>query len=171
VTRAALGPRALYLLVSAAVFALDQWTKWLVETAIPLHGARGVVPGLFEISHVRNTGVAFGLMQAHGDWIATWLLAAFGLGALALVGWFFLRTPLHHRRLLWALALVLGGALGNLHDRLTTGAVTDFLGFFHGTYRFPDFNLADSAITIGIGLVLLDAILQPAAPDRAAAGS
>jgi len=65
---------------------------------------------------------------------------------------------------------VLGGALGNLHDRLTAGAVTDFLGFFYGSYRFPDFNVADSAITVGIGLVLLDAFLQPAAPDRAAAG-
>lgn len=161
--------RSLYLLVSGAVFALDQWSKWLVEAAVPLHGALGVVPGFFEISHVRNTGVAFGLMQARGDRLATWLLALFGLAALSLVTWFFARTPLHHRRMLWALALVLGGALGNLHDRLTTGAVTDFLGFFHGAYRFPDFNVADSAITIGIGLVLLDAFLPPATPDRAAA--
>ena len=169
-SRSPLGSRALYLLVSGAVFALDQWTKWLVERTVPLHGARGVVPGLFEISHVRNTGVAFGLLQARGDRLATWLLALFGFGALALVSWFFARTPLHHRRMLWALALVLGGALGNLHDRLTAGAVTDFLGFFYGSYRFPDFNVADSAITVGIGLVLLDAFLQPAAPDRAAAG-
>jgi len=166
VTRAPGVTRALYLLISGAVFALDQWTKWLVEHSIPLHGARAVVPGLFEISHVRNTGVAFGLLQARGDRLATWLLALFGLVALSLVTGFFLRTPLDHRRMLWALALVLGGALGNLHDRLTAGAVTGFLGFFHGGWRFPDFNVADSAITVGIGLVLLDVLLAPAPPER-----
>jgi len=159
---AASAGKARFLLVSLTVFALDQWTKWLVETTVPLHGARAVLPGLFEISHVRNSGVAFGLLAARGDQAATWLLALFGASALALIGWYFARTPASHRRLLVALALVLGGAIGNLLDRVASGAVTDFLGFYHGAWRWPDFNVADSAITIGLGLLLLDAFLAPA---------
>lgn len=163
-------PKSRFLLVSLAVFALDQWSKWLVETMVPLHGARAVLPGLFEISHVRNTGVAFGLLAAHGDQAGTWLLATFGAAALALIGWTFARTPADHRRLLLALALVLGGAVGNLLDRVVSGAVTDFLGFYHGAWRWPDFNVADSAITLGLGLLLLDAFLAPARRGTAPAG-
>jgi signal peptidase II len=137
---------------------------------VPLHGARAVLPGLFEISHVRNTGVAFGLLAAHGDATTTWLLALFGAVALTLILWYFARTPVGHRRLLLALALVLGGACGNLLDRVVSGAVTDFLGFYHGAWRWPDFNVADSAITSGLGLMLLDAFLAPASRDPAPAG-
>jgi len=166
----AAAPKTRFLLVSLAVFALDQWSKWLVETTVPLHGARAVLPGLFEISHVRNTGVAFGLLAAHGDRVTTWLLALFGAVALTLILWYFHRTPASHRRLLLALALVLGGAVGNLLDRVVSGAVTDFLGFYHGAWRWPDFNVADSAISIGLCLLLLDAFLAPAPRDPAPAG-
>lgn len=151
-------PKARFLLLSLAVLALDQWTKWLIERHLPIHAARPVLPGVFYITHVRNSGVAFGLLAEHGSTRGAWLLIALGLIALAVVSHYFRITPASSRRLLIALALVLGGAIGNLLDRVATGAVTDFLGVFIGSYRWPDFNVADSAISIGLGLMVLDSL-------------
>jgi signal peptidase II len=156
-----------FLLLSLAVLALDQWTKWLVETRIPLHDSIEIVPGFFHLSHVRNTGVAFGLLAARGHAATTWALTLAVSGVLAGVAWYFWRTPPTERALLTALALVLGGAVGNLIDRVTTGAVTDFLAVFLGSFRWPDFNVADSAISIGIAVLFLDAYRSPH-PRRAA---
>ena len=155
-SRASLAGKRGYLLVSLAVLALDQWTKWLIERSFAPHSSHEIVPGFFHLSHVRNTGVAFGLMPAQGEFWSTALLALLGLGALGFVSWFFLHTPREDRLLLSALSLVLGGAVGNLLDRLASGAVTDFLGVYLGSYRWPDFNVADSAICVGLGLMLLD---------------
>jgi signal peptidase II len=163
--------KAKFLLLSLAVFALDQWSKWLVEAHVPLHGARQVIPGLFEISHVRNTGVAFGLLPASGSRLATWLLVLLGGSALGLLGWFLAHAPAHRRLLLVGLAAALGGATGNLLDRVVSGAVTDFLGFYHGSWRWYDFNIGDSAIVVGLGLILLDAFLTPAPEEAAPASS
>ncbi len=145
-----------FLLLSLAVLALDQWTKWLVETRIPLHESHPVVPGFLHLSHVRNTGVAFGLFAAQGNPILSWRLSVASLAALLFVGWYFWRTPSHSRLLLVSLAMVLGGAVGNLVDRVSTGAVTDFIGVYIGSYRWPDFNVADSAISVGLCLLVLD---------------
>jgi signal peptidase II len=157
--------KARFLLISLAVLTLDQWTKWLVETRIPAHTSREIVPGLFHLSHVENSGVAFGLLAASGNETATWALALLGLAALCLVGAYFWRTPPSERLLLGALALVLGGAFGNLIDRVTTGTVTDFLGVYLGSYRWPDFNVADSAISVGLALLVIESFLprKPAA--------
>jgi signal peptidase II len=160
-----------FLLVSLAVLALDQWTKWLVETHVALHDSREIVPGVVYLSHVRNTGVAFGLFASHGGSPASRILSVLSLAALLLVGWFFWRTPSRSRLLLAALAMVLGGAFGNLLDRVSTGAVTDFVGVYLGSYRWPDFNVADSAISVGIALMLLDSFRprpEPAVDDAEA---
>jgi len=145
-----------FLVLSLAILALDQWTKWLVESHVGLHDSKEIVPGVLYLSHVRNTGVAFGLFAAHGDSAFSWTLSGLSFAALVFVSWFFWRTPTHSRLLLGALAMVLGGAIGNLLDRVSTGAVTDFVGVYLGSYRWPDFNVADSAISIGIVLMLLD---------------
>ena len=144
------------LLIALLVLALDQWTKWLVEAHLPEPSSQEIVPGWLHLSHVRNTGVAFGIFSNHGANGSAWILSILGLAALTLVGYFFWRAPSGATLLLVALALVLGGAMGNLLDRLATGAVTDFIGVYLGTYRWPDFNVADSAISVGIGLMLLD---------------
>lgn len=144
------------LLIALLVLALDQWTKWLVEAHLPEPSSQEIVPGWLHLSHVRNTGVAFGIFSNHGANGSAWILSVLGLAALTLVGYFFWRTPSGATLLLVALALVLGGAMGNLLDRLATGAVTDFIGVYLGSYRWPDFNVADSAISVGIGLMLLD---------------
>ena len=148
--------KAPYLLLALAVLALDQWTKWLIETHLPEQTSHVVIPGLLHISHVRNTGVAFGMFATPGRGGSSWILALFGLLALGLIAMLFRRTPIKDRGLLAALALVLGGAIGNLLDRIWSGAVTDFIAVYIGSYRWPDFNVADSAISIGLALILLD---------------
>ena len=149
--------KARYLVLSLVVLALDQWTKWLVEIHLPPHVSQPIVPGLLNLTHVRNTGVAFGLWAGGGSWTLTLL----GLAALVVVGFYFLRTGHGQRLLLVALALVLGGAVGNLLDRVLAGAVTDFVDAYVGSHHWPAFNVADSAISIGLVLMALDA-LRPA---------
>ena len=147
-----------FLLLSLAVVAADQWSKWLVEENLPQLSSVSVIPGFLDLTHVRNTGVAFGLFAARGNLWGTLALTALGLFAMAIIGLYFHRTPRHERLLLVSLALILGGALGNLIDRLFSGGVTDFIDFYYRSYHFHTFNLADSAITIGICLMALDAL-------------
>jgi len=149
-----------FLLLSLAVVVADQWSKWLVEEHLPPLASRAVLSGFLDLTHVRNTGVAFGLFAARGSLSATMALTALGLVAMAIIGLYFHRTPSNERSLLTSLALILGGALGNLIDRLFSGGVTDFIDFYYGSYHFHTFNLADSAITIGICLMALDALLR-----------
>jgi signal peptidase II len=147
-----------YLFVSLAVLVLDQWTKWLVEVHLPDHAAQPIVPGFFTLIHVRNTGVAFGLFAAQGMTGGSWLLTLLGLAALTAVGVYFWFTPSRDRVLLVALALVVGGAVGNLLDRVLAGAVTDFIDVYLGSHHWPAFNVADSAISIGIALMAIDSL-------------
>ncbi len=149
-----------FLLLSLAVVVADQWSKWLIEQHLPLLASRTVLPGLLDLTHVRNTGVAFGLFASRGHLWGTLALTALGLAAMAIIGLYFHRTPPGERLLLGSLALILGGALGNLIDRLFSGGVTDFIDFYYGSYHFHTFNLADSAITVGICLMALDALFR-----------
>jgi signal peptidase II len=144
-----------HLALAGTILALDQWTKWLVERHLPLHSSHELLPFL-HLSHVRNTGVAFGLFASGGSSAGTIALALLGAGVLTLVGWLFARTPIEHGRALFALALVQGGAVGNLLDRVATGGVTDFVGVYLGSYRWPDFNVADSAICVGVVILLYE---------------
>ena len=149
-----------YLLISLVVLTLDQWTKWLVEQTLPEHIPHQLIPGFLALTHVKNTGVAFGLLPAHGSLWQTLLLTALGLAALGIVGVYFWKTPADDRRLLVALSLILGGAVGNLIDRIASGEVTDFIDAYYKSYHWHTFNVADSAITIGICLMAID-ILFP----------
>lgn len=153
-------PKNRFLLLSLAVVVADQWSKWLVEEHLPPLASRVVIPGLLDLTHVQNTGVAFGLLAARGNLWGTLALTALGLAAMAIIGLYFHRTPSHDRLLLGSLALILGGALGNLIDRLFAGGVTDFIDFYYRSYHFHTFNLADSAITIGICLMALEALFR-----------
>jgi signal peptidase II len=145
-----------YLLVSLGVLVLDQWTKWLVEAHLPHHTAQPIIPGFLNLTHVRNTGVAFGLFASDAGVGNNWLLTLLGIGALVAVGVYFWFAPARERSLLVALALVVGGAVGNLIDRVSSGAVTDFIDVYVGAHHWPSFNVADSAISIGIVLMAID---------------
>lgn len=139
------------------IVILDQWTKVVIEKKFFLHEALPVISGLFDITYVRNTGAAFGMMA---DWNPAFRVPFFYIVpvvALALIGIYFWKIPKKDRLLAWALTLVIAGAFGNLLDRLRLGYVVDFL-LFHLQYKhqFPAFNVADSAITVGVGLMLID---------------
>ena len=119
-----------------------------------------VIPGFFNIVHTENPGAAFGAFsESSGPWRSVFLVGV-SLVVMAIIGvmlWRPARVAMSDTRLLRiGLALVFGGALGNVWDRLLRGTVTDFLQFFFGSYEFPSFNAADSAITIGAGLLILD---------------
>lgn len=161
------GHKARYLLLSLAVVVLDQWSKWLVESRLVDHGPFVVVPGFLNFIFVKNTGVAFGMFAAHGNDWAWMILALLGMAALALVALYFWKTPAADRLMLTALALIMGGAVGNLIDRIANRAVTDFVDAYVGTYHWHTFNVADSAITIGICLMALDILFGRREPAEA----
>jgi signal peptidase II len=164
VTAAGPATKARFALLAALVFAADQWSKWWIESRVPLHSARDLIPGFFQLSHVRNTGIAFGMFASRDGSILAWIVVAIEVAAMVGIASFYRRAPAGNRRILTALALIFGGALGNVFDRVVSGGVTDFLGFYLGSFRWPDFNLADSAIVVGVGLVLLDSLLTPSPP-------
>jgi signal peptidase II len=148
------------LSVAGAVFALDRFTKWIIETRVSVMDTHTVIPGFFDIIHSSNRGVAFSLFhQSTSPWRTTLLILA-AVVALAVVGWMIARSSGAERLTLYGLALIFGGAAGNLFDRVMTGAVTDFLDFYVGEMHWPAFNVADSAVVIGSALLLLD-LLKP----------
>ena len=143
---------------AAAVFALDRLTKLLVEARIGFEDTVKVIPGFFDIVYSRNRGVAFGIFNDSAFQWRTALLVGASLVAAVVVGWILRRPERLDRCTFWGLALVLGGALGNVYDRIVAGQVTDFLLFYVGDYQWPAFNAADSAIVVGSGLLLIDLV-------------
>ena len=140
---------------AALVFALDRLTKWLIETRVSFLDSYHVIPGFFDIVHSENRGVAFGIFNdSTSEWRTTLLVVA-SIAAVLVVSFMLWRDQLD-RKSMWGLSLILGGAAGNVFDRIVWGRVTDFLDFYVGSYHWHTFNLADSAIVIGSGLLLLD---------------
>lgn len=145
-----------YLALAAAVIALDRVTKSSISSGMALHDAKVVVDGFFNLVHTRNTGIAFSLFADSDPVVKTYLIPLFSAAAVALVGYLFWSAGPLNWRSLTSLTLILAGAAGNLHDRLLYGYVTDFLDFYIGSYHWPAFNVADSAITTGAALLLLE---------------
>ncbi len=142
--------------LAAAVFGIDRLTKWIIETRVSPFDDYVVIPRFFEIVHSQNKGAAFGLFaESTSEW-RTALLVGFSVVALVTLIVMLWRTAHLDRKTAIALALILGGAMGNVFDRVRSEAVTDFLLFYIGSYQWPAFNAADSAIVIGSGLLLLD---------------
>ncbi|QOY90829.1 signal peptidase II [Paludibaculum fermentans] len=142
------------------ILALDRATKHLIETKVQTWDTVAVIPGLFQIIHTRNTGIAFSMFADSTSSRGNPLLVLFSVAVMILVTsllWTACKpASKEHWTLRAALALVLGGAVGNLFDRIIFGSVTDFLDFFWSGHHFPIFNLADSAITVGAALLLLN---------------
>ena len=145
--------------VAATVVALDQVTKALVQALLPLYESVNVVPRLLDFTHVRNTGVAFGLLNAVDIPFKPLLMSAIALTALVAIGVFAVRTNPAEPLARFGLALVFGGATGNLIDRITAGYVIDFVDVYWSDWHFWAFNVADSAITVGACLLILDTIV------------
>ncbi|MFP4159351.1 MAG: signal peptidase II [Desulfobacterales bacterium] len=140
----------LFASAAAGVIAADQALKLLVLRVIPLYESIEIIPGFFSIVHYRNPGGAFGMFASNSGVLLSAAFLAVTLGALGLIIYLYLRTPRENRLLLAGLALLFGGAAGNLIDRLRLGNVVDFIDVYAGDYHWPAFNLADSAITIGV---------------------
>jgi signal peptidase II len=160
-----LSMRKYYALVAVLVFALDQFAKWIVIQKIPLNESINVIDGFFRLSHVQNPGAAFGLFADSHSSLRIVFLVLFSVFAMGVVGWLLWRSSHTLSTTGFALALILGGALGNLWDRLIDGYVVDFLAFYFGSYHWPDFNVADSAIVIG-AILLVAEILFAKAPQE-----
>lgn len=145
-----------WLWLSVAVIALDQITKALASAYLLLHEPVVVLPS-FNLTLMHNTGAAFSFLSQAGGW-QRWFFVVIAIGvSTALIGW--LRRL--QRSQLWlavALALVLGGALGNVWDRIMLGYVVDFVDLYYGDWHWPAFNVADSAITVGAVMLVLDAL-------------
>jgi signal peptidase II len=139
-----------------AVFVLDRLTKWLIETHVSFADTWRVVPGFFDIVHSQNRGVAFGLFNDGASNWSTGLLSLFSIVAVLVIAALLWNAGRLDRLSLAGLSLILGGAAGNLFDRIAWGRVTDFLEFYIGDYHWPTFNVADSAIVIGSSLLLIE---------------
>jgi signal peptidase II len=144
-----------YLLASGAVFLIDQTTKAWAIRKLRFGGDISVIPNFLNFAYAQNTGVAFSFFDDHGD-TGRWGLSVVAFVAATLVLYFFWRTPRSDDRILGALALLLAGILGNVVDRVRLGFVIDWIDVQFGSWHYPTFNVADAAICIGAGLLILD---------------
>jgi len=153
-----------WLALSAAVIAIDLYTKQLVLEAFA-YGDHLYVTSFFDLVRYHNEGAAFSFLAGAGGWQRIFF-SGIALVASAVIVYLLYKTP-QRKLFCFALALILGGALGNLYDRLTLGYVVDFLFFHYQGHYWPAFNAADSAITCGVGLLILDSFKQPQTPAKA----
>ncbi|MGG3282794.1 signal peptidase II [Paenibacillus solani] len=145
-----------YYVIAFVLFLIDQGTKYLIATKLELYEQIPVIGDFFLITSSRNRGAAFGILQDQ-----LWFFIVVTLIVVGGIVWYLQKVSKEGRKLLpVALALVLGGAVGNFIDRLVTGEVVDFLKFNFGSYTFPIFNIADSCIVVGVGLIILDTLLE-----------
>ncbi|MFZ1699998.1 MAG: signal peptidase II [Pyrinomonadaceae bacterium] len=147
-----------YLAISGGVFLVDQTSKAWAVKSLRTGGDKQVISGFLNFAYAQNTGVAFSMLDDHGD-AGRWGLSVVAMVAAVLVLYFFWRTPRSDDRILGALALLLAGIAGNVVDRLRLGYVIDFIDIQFGSWHYPTFNVADAAICIGAGLLVLDLFL------------
>jgi signal peptidase II len=164
------GMRKYHFLIAFFVVLLDRLAKLSVERNISLHDSISVIPGFFRLTHVENRGAAFGLFaDAPSEWKIA-VLVLFSLVALVIVSALLWKNSHVMTTTGVGLALILGGAVGNLWDRLVSGHVVDFLLFYIGQYQWPAFNVADSAIVIGAGLLVFEILFTKAPAHEKVSG-
>jgi signal peptidase II len=156
VAPATLPPRRLEIWLPILIVAIDQLTKAIVRATLPLHSSVTLLPGLVDFTHVRNTGAAFGILNGADFPFKTAVIAIVATAALIGVGMYAASLAHHQLVARIGLALIIGGAAGNLLDRVIAGSVVDFVDVYWRTYHFWAFNVADSAITVGVGIMILD---------------
>lgn len=147
-----------WLWLTLVMLIADQVTKIMISTQMKLYESIELIP-VFKITYVHNYGAAFSFLTDAGGW-QRWFFSIIAITISGLLIWWLKKLPASNKLLGSAYALVLAGALGNLYDRLAYGYVVDFLHVFYKTWNFPVFNIADSAICVGAGLLLIDAFLE-----------
>lgn len=158
--------RTIHFLLALLIVLLDRWTKRVVAARIAMYSHIQIIPGFFRLTHTENTGAAFSLFADSPSHWKTALLIGFSVVAMVIVSVMLWKQ----RRALTlsgiALSLILGGAVGNLWDRIATGRVVDFLLFYVKQYQWPVFNLADSSIVVGAALLVIDILWGEATPHE-----
>ena len=143
-----------FLVIAAGVLVLDQVTKAVASSTLKMYEIRPVIQGFLNLTRVHNTGAAFGLLAGQASPVRTFFFLTVSFLALGVVLWMLLRLPPDQKVELVALSLIFGGALGNVIDRARLGEVIDFIDLYYRSYHWPAFNVADSAITVGVILLL-----------------
>lgn len=161
-------PTLLWLIVTFAVIAVDQYTKRLIVAKFALFERLPVLPS-FDLVRLHNTGAAFSFLANASGW-QNWFFTGVAVAVSALILWWLFRQPAGRVVVPLGLVLVLGGAVGNLIDRVQHGYVVDFLLFYYDRWSFPAFNVADSAITVGVALLLFDGFFLEGRRDAAGDG-
>lgn len=146
--------------VAGVVIILDQITKAAILIKLPLHHSISVITGFFNLTHIHNPGGAFGFLANQSSSLRSLIFLLVSILAIGLVYYFYKNTPKTHTWLATGFALIFGGAIGNLIDRIRFGKVVDFLDFYVGNYHWPAFNVADSAITVGIAIFLFHLLFK-----------
>ena len=148
--------RLIEFVLPMVIVAVDQGTKAMVRASVPVHDSVTIIPGLFDITHALNSGAAFGILNGADFPFKTVIIAVIATAALIGVGVY--AASLAHHQLIAriGLALIIGGAAGNLIDRVLTGSVVDFVDVYWKTHHFWAFNVADSAISVGVTMLILD---------------
>ncbi len=149
-------PRRLELWLPIVIVVLDQVTKAMVRSMLPLGSSVAAVPGVVNFTHVQNTGAAFGFLNTADFPLKAAVIIAFAITAVVAVAWYAAQLGRHQFAARLGLSLIIGGAAGNLLDRILVGSVVDFVDVYWRTYHFWAFNVADSAITVGVGIMILD---------------
>jgi signal peptidase II len=151
--------RLVEFLLPVAIVAVDQATKAMVRASLPLHDSVTVIPGFLDITHALNSGAAFGILNGADFPFKTVIIAVIAAAALIGVGMY--AASLSHHQLIAriGLALIIGGAAGNLIDRVVAGSVVDFVDVYWRSHHFWAFNVADSAISVGVTMLILDMLL------------
>ena len=146
--------------IAGSVILLDQIVKAIIVHTIPLYRIKTVIPGFFNLVHTQNPGGAFGILANQSQGLRTVVFIIFSLFAVYIVFHFYKKSSESYPLLSWGFALIFGGAIGNLIDRVRFGTVTDFLDFYIGNFHWPAFNVADSAISIGVAIFLYHLVLN-----------
>ena len=158
--------RTIYFLLALLIVLLDRWTKRVVAARIAMYSHIQIIPGFFRLTHTENTGAAFSLFADSPSHWKTALLIGFSVVAMVIVSVMLWKQRRGLTLSGIALSLILGGAVGNLWDRIATGRVVDFLLFYVKQYQWPVFNLADSSIVVGAALLVIDILWGEPTPHE-----
>ena len=148
------------LIACSWILLTDQWTKHVVQQRLPLYQRVEVIQGFFNVTHVRNSGGAFGIFGGDKSGLGGFLFVAVSVVAIGIIIFLFLKVKEGEGHLSLSLSLVLSGDMGNLIDRIRYGEVIDFLDFYVSSYHWPAFNIADTAICFGIGLMAVELLFK-----------
>jgi lipoprotein signal peptidase len=155
-------------ILAASIIVPDQITKAVIQQKYPLWATDPVIPGFFNLAHVLNKGAAFGFLNNPDSNWQIWFFAAITVFAVGFIYYLLTTADKGDRFFIWGLGLVLGGALGNLIDRMRFGFVVDFLDFYVGDYHWPAFNVADIAITCGAFAIIVSMYMKNQREKRTA---